>query len=123
MELRGRWWNGELSRNTRRGIWLKRDHVWRVDARQGNGHAHVWTHDYPNEDDARAAIAAMIERTGGSDRWEEFATEPDQPRSNGPATGEQPRPARVANGRGRAHDHALTGQVRHMTNADHGHPN
>jgi hypothetical protein len=88
MELYGRWWNGELSRNTRRDIWLKRDHVWRVEARQGDGHAHVWTYDYPTEDDARAAIAAMIERIGGSDTWEEFATEPDPPRSNGPATGQ-----------------------------------
>jgi hypothetical protein len=62
IELHGRWWNGELSRNTRRDIWLKRDHVWRVEARQGDGHTHAWTHDYPTEEDARAAIAAMIER-------------------------------------------------------------
>jgi hypothetical protein len=84
MELLGRWWNGELSRNTRRDIWLKCHHVWRVEAREGDAHAHVWTHDYATEDDARAAIAAMIERTGGSDEWQEFATDPDPARSNGP---------------------------------------
>jgi hypothetical protein len=88
MTLIGRWWNGQLSRNTRRDIWLQRDHVWRVKAREGDGHANVWTQDYPTEEDARAAIAAMIERTGGSDEWQEFATDPDPTRSNGPATGQ-----------------------------------
>jgi hypothetical protein len=66
MELRGRWWHGHLSRAARRDIWLKRDHVWRVEARAGDGHAHIWAHDYPTEDDAGAAIAAIVERTGGS---------------------------------------------------------
>jgi hypothetical protein len=88
MELRGRWWHGELSRASRRDIWLKHDHVWRVEAREGDGHARVWTHDYPTEDDARAAIAAMIERTSGDQDWQEFATGSDPTRSNGPATGQ-----------------------------------
>jgi hypothetical protein len=88
MELQGRWWNGELRRNTRGEIWLKRDDVWRVEARQGDGHAHFWTHDYPTEGDARAAIAAMIERAGGAEEWQEFATDPDPARSNGPSTGQ-----------------------------------
>jgi hypothetical protein len=87
VELIGRWWNGQLSRNTRRDIWLKQDLVWRVEAREGDGHAKVWTHEYPTEDDARAAIAAMIERSGGPAEWQEFATDPDPTRSNGPATG------------------------------------
>jgi hypothetical protein len=88
MELEGRWWNGQLGRNARRDIWLKRGQVWRVEAREGDGHAHVWGHDYPTEDEARAAVDAMIERTGGSDEWQEFATDPDPARSNGPATGQ-----------------------------------
>jgi hypothetical protein len=84
VELVGRWWNGQLSRGTRRDIWLREGQVWRVEARQGDGHSQIWTHDYPTEDDARAAIEAMIERSGGTSEWTQLATEPDP---NRPATG------------------------------------
>jgi hypothetical protein len=79
MELVGRWWNGELGRAARRDIWLKRERVWRVEARQGDGHSHVWSHDYPTEDDARAAVEAMIERTGGDSGWTQLAVDPTDP--------------------------------------------
>jgi hypothetical protein len=82
MELRGRWWNGQLSRNTRRDIWLRRNTSGASRPGKADGHAYVWTHDYPTEDDARAVIAAMIERAGGPSEWEEFATDPDPSRSN-----------------------------------------
>jgi hypothetical protein len=86
VEVINRWWNKRWGRLARRDIWLKRDTTWRVEARQGDGHSHVWTHDYPSEADARAAIAAMIERTGGDSEWTQFT--PSPPRSNGPATGQ-----------------------------------
>jgi hypothetical protein len=75
VDLIGRWWNGQLGRAARRDIWLRHEHVWRVEARQGDGHAHVWTHDYASEREARAAIAAMIERTGGRNEWRKLATD------------------------------------------------
>jgi hypothetical protein len=75
VDLVGRWWNGQLSRATRRDIWLKHERVWRVEARQGDGHARVWTHDYASEREARSAIGAMIERTGGRSEWRKLAVD------------------------------------------------
>src|SRR5262245_7776770 len=72
MELRARWWNGRWGRLARRDIWLKHDQVWRVEARKGDGDAKIWSHDYPTEHEARAAIAAMMKRTGGPGEWQDL---------------------------------------------------
>ena len=54
-------------RLARRDIWLKLDVTWRVEARQGDGDAKIWSRDYPTEAEARAAIAAMINWNGKPD--------------------------------------------------------
>ena len=72
----------------RRDIWLKRDTIWRVEARQGDGDSDLWTHDYPTEAEARAAIAAMIDRTGGASEWTQITPSSPSPRSSGPPTGQ-----------------------------------
>jgi hypothetical protein len=72
VELRGRWWNGRWGRLARRDIWLKLDVTWRVEARKGDGDAGVWSRDYSSEEDARAAIAAMMKRTGGPEEWQDL---------------------------------------------------
>jgi hypothetical protein len=46
--------------------------TWRVEARKGDGDAGVWSRDYSSEEDARAAIAAMMERTGGPGEWQDL---------------------------------------------------
>jgi hypothetical protein len=61
-----------LGRLARRDIWLKHEHLWRVEARTGDGDAEVWTHDYPTETDARAVIRAMIDRNGGPTEWRDI---------------------------------------------------
>jgi hypothetical protein len=77
VELRGRWWNGRWGKLARRDIWLKLDQTWRVEARQGDGDSKVWTHQYRTEADALAAIAAMMERTGGPDEWRLLSDPPN----------------------------------------------
>jgi hypothetical protein len=72
--LVGRWWNGRWGRLARRDIWLKHDRTWRVEARQGDGDSRLWSRDYPTEAEARNAIAAMIDRTGGQGQWRELTT-------------------------------------------------
>ena len=74
MDLVERWWNGRWGRLARRDVWLKKDISWRVEARQGDGDAQIWSHDYPTEADARAALKAMIERTGGAGEWRRLTT-------------------------------------------------
>jgi hypothetical protein len=62
----------------RRDIWLKHDQVWRVDARHGDGDgdSRVWTHDYRTETEARAAVTAMMDRTGGPSEWTDLTDLP-----------------------------------------------
>jgi hypothetical protein len=97
VELRGRWWNGRWGRLARRDIWLKLDVTWRVEARKGDGDSGVWSHDYSSEEDARAAIAAMMDRTGGPGEWQDLTNvgrgKPDRDRSSGrPDTAKENRP-------------------------------
>jgi hypothetical protein len=86
----GRWWNGRWGRLARRDIWLKQKHVWRVEARTGDGDAHVWTHGYPTEAEARTVIRAMIDRNGGPGEWRDLhkltTTAPKKPKATGDAT-------------------------------------
>jgi hypothetical protein len=54
----------------RRDIWLLTNGIiWRVQARTGDADSRKWQHDYISEDDARAVIAGMMDRTGGSAEW------------------------------------------------------
>src|SRR5262249_32057384 len=46
----------------RQDIWLKVDQTWRVEARRGDGDSKIWSHDFPTESEALAAIAAMMDR-------------------------------------------------------------
>jgi hypothetical protein len=82
VELRGRWWNGRWGKLARRDIWLKLDVTWRVEARKGDGDSGVWSHEYNSEEDARAAIAGMMDRTGGPGEWQDLTKVPDR---RGPA--------------------------------------
>jgi hypothetical protein len=66
------WWNGKWGQLARRDIWLKRDQVWRVEARQGDGDSRVWSHEYPTEAEARAAVAEVMDRTGGPGEWKDL---------------------------------------------------
>lgn len=95
LELRGRWWNGRFGRLARRDLWLETDGDghWKVRARQGDGDSRIWAHWHDDEAEARAEIAAMIERTGGPDEWRDIldAYRSDSPqlqaRRNPPPTG------------------------------------
>lgn len=71
--LKGRWWNGSYGRINRRDIWLYTNgHVWRVDARQGDGDAKIWSKTMVREEDARELAADMRARTG--DTWRELTS-------------------------------------------------
>jgi hypothetical protein len=73
MEPRGRWWNGRFGKLARRDIWLLTDGaVWRVEARTGDADSRKWRHDYVAEQEARAVVAAMIDRTGGPAQWRDL---------------------------------------------------
>jgi hypothetical protein len=75
VELRGRWWNGRYGRLARRDIWLYTDGTtWRVEARNGDGDSAKWHHDYVDGTEARAVVAAMIDRTGGPTEWRDLCS-------------------------------------------------
>jgi hypothetical protein len=63
--VEGRWWNGTYGRIARRDIWLYTNgYVWRVDARQGDGDAKVWSKTFTGEKDARELVTQMMARSG-----------------------------------------------------------
>lgn len=71
--LEGRWWNGIFGRLARRDMWLYTNgYVWRVDARQGDGDAKVWSKQLTSEQEARELAAAMMERSG--DQWRDITS-------------------------------------------------
>ncbi len=66
-----RWWNGNWGRLNQRRIWLSTDgETWRVEARQGDGDARVWSKDFVSELQARQLIREMKERAGGE--WKQL---------------------------------------------------
>lgn len=69
MALMGRWWNGKYGRLVRRDIWLSRETVWQVRARDGDaetGRELQW--QFTSEEQARA----MVERLKRADRPDEW---------------------------------------------------
>jgi hypothetical protein len=72
VETLAHWWNKRWGRIARRDIWLRRETIWRVEARQGDGDARVWSRVYPTEREARLAVRAMMDRTGGPDQWRDM---------------------------------------------------
>jgi hypothetical protein len=59
--LVGRWWNGKWGRLVRRDIWLTRQTVWHVRARQGDGETGRELHwSYTSEAEARAMVERLM---------------------------------------------------------------
>ncbi|WP_203910955.1 hypothetical protein [Rhizocola hellebori] len=71
--LEGRWWNGAYGRIARRDMWLYTNgYVWRVEARQGDGDAAVWSKQFTSEQLARELAAQMMARSG--DQWRDLTS-------------------------------------------------
>lgn len=65
MELVGRWWNGIWGQLARRDIWLYRESVWHVHAREGDTESSrelKW--QFPDERAARAMVERLMQARG-----------------------------------------------------------
>ncbi len=71
--LEGRWWNGKYGRIARRDLWLYTNgYVWRVDARQGDGDARVWSKQFTSEQEARQLTEDMMARADS--QWKDLTS-------------------------------------------------
>ena len=96
MELVGRWWNGIWSRMGRRDIWLYRQVVWHVRARDGDGDAaRELRLRFPDEQSARDMVR-RLQAAVGPGQWRELtALTTGRP---APTGGTGPGPATTARG-------------------------
>lgn len=72
IDVVGRWWNGLFGRLSRRDIWLSRQLIWQVRARDGDaatGRELTW--DFPTEQEARAMVQRLMAATDQG-RWREL---------------------------------------------------
>ena len=56
METVGRWWNGSLGTMTRRDVFLRRETLWEVEARQGGVEGTSGVFQFTSEDEARQFV-------------------------------------------------------------------
>jgi hypothetical protein len=70
MQLVKRWWNGRFGRIARRDVWLEREEIWHVKARNGDGDSPVKAWVYPDRNQAEAMVQRLLP-TGGDD-WKDL---------------------------------------------------
>jgi len=90
MELVQRWWNGRFGRLARRDIWLEREVIWHVRARNGDGDSKIKAWTYTDRNQAEAMVDRL--RSTGGDGWKnltpanppghEQGTRPAQPHAS-----------------------------------------
>lgn len=69
------WWNGLYGRWNQRRIWLYTNGgAWRVEVRQGDGDARVWSRTYATESEARQQMHERMEasRRQYGDAWRQL---------------------------------------------------
>ena len=84
MELVQRWWNGRFGRLARRDIWLEREVIWHVKARNGDGDSPIKAWAFSDHDDAQDLVQRLLAK--GGDGWRNLTKNDDTRSTPEPGT-------------------------------------